>query len=428
MFPISDMALDEPNDRGRGWRKIAPRQAVLWLLLISYTVFLVGFLVLPDEYEHAHFVFFRYCVFGLACLTLPFVFPRLRRSLLFYLLLLFLGYMVATVFWSQPPLAYESWREGAWQVSRLGALILGFVVATVALRTELGTAFETSLKIVAMAAGAFALITIFYWYSHHPFPESRLTGLGFISNPNFTAGLYGVFAVMTCSFMNKAPGLWSRLAYAVLFAVLSGYVVLTQSRAPLIALLLSSSVLVFGKRRREAIAGISVLLGVIVLFAVTYPELIRSALMRGLSYRLDIWQGLLAQISEAPWIGHGYLAHRPEIAVGSQSFMVAHNAYLATLRDGGAIGLWLLITLLGYSLWCAIRLGRRAQDYTVFAIMLFGVLCIAVLSDQLIVRHEMEWLLVWFSLGLVLADDSSTRSWRANAGLRSPSRKQGPRD
>ena len=401
------MALDVPNDRGQGWRKLSARQAILWLLLISYTIFLVGLLVVPEEYEHALFVFFRNWVFLLACLTLPFVVHRLRRSRLFYILLLFVGYMVATIFWSEPPLEHESWREGTWQVGRQGVLITGFIIATVALRTELGTAFEASLKIAAMVAGVVALITIFYWYSRHPFPESRLHGIGFIRNPTFTAGIFGVFALIACSFMHKAPRLRLRLAYAVLFAVLSGYVVLTQSRAPLIALLLSSGVLVLGKRRREAVVGIWVLVGVIVLFALTYPELVRSALMRGLSYRLEIWQDLLAKVSEAPWFGHGYLAQRPRVAGGSHHFLTAHSAYLATMRDGGVLGLCLLLTLSGYGVWRAFRLGRRVQDYTDLAIMLFGMLCIAVVGDRIIVRPEMEWVLVWFPIALVLANDAT---------------------
>ena len=99
-------------------------------------------------YEHALFVFFRYVVFGLACLSLPFVLRHLGHNRLFHILLLYLGYMLATAFWSQPPIEYDTWREGVWQVGRLVVLLAAFIVATVALHRELGPAFEVGLKVV----------------------------------------------------------------------------------------------------------------------------------------------------------------------------------------------------------------------------------------------------------------------------------------
>ena len=320
--------------------------------------------------------------------------------------------MLATAFWSQPPIEYDTWREGAWQVGRLVVLLAAFIVATVALRRELGPAFEIGLKVVTVAAGAVALFSILYWYSRHPFPASRLYGLGAIRNPTLTAGLFGVFAVMACGYMVKAPRLGLRLAYALLFAVLAAYVVLTQSRAPVAALLVSGAVLLLGRRGRGAILGLSVLAGVILLFALTYPELVRSASLRGLSYRPEIWLALLERVSEAPWFGHGYLAYRPTIDMVTERTMLAHNAFLATLRDGGVLGLMLLLAMLSYGLWRAFCLGRRRQDYTVLAVMIFALFCITVSSDRLIERLEVEWLLVWFPLGLAVADDAAKRPSR----------------
>ncbi len=406
------MALDQSNGRGRDWLLAAGR-AVLWLLLIAYTALLIGFFSLPKTYEHALFVFFRSVVFALACLSLPFVVRHLGHSRLFHVLLAYLGYMLATAFWSQPPIEYDTWREGAWQVGRLVVLLISFIVATVALRRKLEPAFEVALKAVTVVAGAVALVSIFYWYSRHPFPASRLYGLGAIRNPTLTAGLFGVFAVMACGYMVKAPRLGLRLAFALHFAVLAAYVVLTQSRAPVAALLVSGAVLLLGRRGRGAVLGLSVLAGVILLFALTYPELIRSASLRGLSYRPEIWLALLERIAEAPWFGHGHLAYRPSIDTVTERVMLAHNALLATLRDGGVLGLALLLALLGLGLRRALRLGRQRQDYTVLAIMVFALFCITVSSDRLIERLEVEWLLVWFPLGLAVADDGAIKASRA---------------
>jgi O-antigen ligase len=83
------------------------------------------------------------------------------------------------------------------------------------------------------------------------------------------------------------------------------------------------------------------------------------------------------------------------------------------LRDGGLPGLALLLALLGIAVMQAWRTFRERGERLYLALLLYGMACIAMDFDRLLVHPKEMWLYLWLPLALVVA----TYPRRANANL-----------
>ena len=81
----------------------------------------------------------------------------------------------------------------------------------------------------------------------------------------------------------------------------------------------------------------------------------------------------------------------------------AHNGYLATLRDGGLIGLALLAVLLGVALHWAWQLYRHRGERIYLALLLYGMTSLAMDYDRLLREPREVWLFFWLPLALIMA-------------------------
>ena len=97
----------------------------------------------------------------------------------------------------------------------------------------------------------------------------------------------------------------------------------------------------------------------------------------------------------------------------------AHSSFLATLRDGGLVGLLLLLVVYGLALYTAFKMVftvRRARYLCLFAL---GVICVLVDTDQIVTRPRELWIILWLPLACLVAyelgltdDDSAGPSGR----------------
>ena len=128
-------------------------------------------------------------------------------------------------------------------------------------------------------------------------------------------------------------------------ALLFGFIVLTGSRGPLIAVLGASVVLVGGRSWSWQLrAALLILLAAAALYLLA-PGLIQHLIAdlgeRGTSYRPEIWRFTLARIAERPWFGWGLAAY-----LGMARFPFPHSLYLSALFYSGIVGFVLLMTLI----------------------------------------------------------------------------------
>ena len=135
---------------------------------------------------------------------------------------------------------------------------------------------------------------------------------------------------------------------------------------------------------------------------------VTDGLVRGMPYRPEIWLALLQQALERPLFGAGYLVPT-EVQIGERSFPHAHSAFLATLRDGGVVGLALLLGMLAMAVRCAVRRDRRDDHWLYSALLVYAMLCAVPDLDRLLTRPKEPWLFFWLPLAMLATRRCSDR-------------------
>ncbi len=359
-------------------------------IVTVYAVFIAGYFLLPMAAGHRRLYYL---------LVVPAVLLLWRELAAFYrgnalagVLLLYAGYMLGTLAWStdfDPP--------GALWVLWYGVCVLTFVALSGYLWSEYPHRSGVLARRLVWLAAAAALVSIVAWYLQNPFPDSRLEPLGVMHHPNKSGCAYGLIALLAIHFLIRARDRRDRLVYTVLAAVLLGLVVMTQSRAALGAVCVGLLALA-GYR---ALGVVAVALAASWALLAATPELWQERVL-SFSYRPGIWRQVLEEVGQRPWFGHGYLVDTAVPAYG-QVFSHAHNSYLATLRDGGVVGLALLLALLALAVRWGWDLRSRHGERLYLALLLYGMTCIAMDFDRLLVHPKEIWLFFWLPVALIMA-------------------------
>jgi O-antigen ligase len=247
---------------------------------------------------------------------------------------------------------------------------------------------------VAAVAG---LVSVLTWYLNNPFPSSRLELLGVMSQTNNAACVYGLLTVLASYHLITTPGRQGKITYLVLTSMIFSVVLLTQSRTALAAVIVGVLALV-GYRALGVIAmAIALNWALMAANSVLWTDRVAT-----FSFRPGIWQQVLSDVQGHWWLGRGGLTN-PEVAAYDQIFNHAHNGYLATLRDGGVIGLALLMAVLCLAGYRALQLYRQRGERIYLALLLYGMTCIAMDFDRLLVHPNELWLFFWAPLALIMA-------------------------
>ena len=369
--------------------------------MVTYSIFMAGFFFLPNAVT-------QYNYFPAIFLPSLFLLPKtesfLRKKRLWIAILLYLGYMLITSFWSNAFSISTLWYD-----LKLALYIVAFLMMTVTIDLNHENRIDAILKFICICSGIAAIISIPLWYKTNPFPDSRLIGIGTIENPNPSSFIYGFFAVLSCYYALQSKNTLRNVVFLLCASVLLMFVLLTQSRTGILATLVSQSLLiVFYTRNKRIILLISAVVGIVFIFYLLSSPWMLSRLSEiSFPYRIQIWKHALELIAAAPLFGNGYqsefLVHMPN-APGV--FNSAHNTFLATLRDGGLVGLGLQLLVIAY----AFRAGLRALIYNnnpiYLALLIFGLLCMLTATDQLITRPRELWIIFWLPLALLLTRES----------------------
>ncbi len=367
---------------------------VLW---ITYGLFLLGFFYIPNGIDL--YKFFTLTVFLPGLLMLPTGWCLLKSDHLFLLVLLYLGYMLASSCWSQPFTIKEFWHY-----LRLAAYIVMFILLMAVLRHKYADAFPALLRFLCTGAGVAAAVSILLWYQDHPFPSSRLVGLGILVNPNPSGLAYGCFAIVAAQLALRASALMERLFFLAIATVLCCFVWFTQSRTALIAVILALIFLgVSIHRDKSNLFFIGWLASILIGGSVFFGEALLTLFNRDISPRTIIWSSYLADVMQAPLFGHGYLNHLTVyVPAEDVTYDYAHSAYLAALRDGGVVGLLLMLTILLYAGRRALQIGNQSGDYLYLILLTYGMICMIPETDKLITRPRELWLILWLVLALIM--------------------------
>lgn len=359
-------------------------------MVYFYATFMAGYFLLPMAAGH------RRLYYILVVPTVLLLWQELatfyRGNALSALVLVYAGYMMSTLLWTADFDTGEA-AMALWY----SLCVLAFCAITGYLWMQHRQRLEILARRSTWLAAAAALVSIVAWYLENPFPASRLEPLGVMHHQNKAACGYGIFLILSVHFFLQGRDRSDRLWYLVAGAVLMSLILFTQSRTAVVAT--SAALLVLAGYR--AIGLVAIVLAASWALLAANTALWESRVLT-LSFRPGIWQQVLADMPGHWLLGQGYLVD-PHVPAYGKLFSHAHNSYLATLRDGGVVGLALLLGLLGLALVWAGRLWARRGERIYLALLLFGMTAIIMDFDRLLVHPKELWLFFWLPLALVMA-------------------------
>lgn len=376
-------------------------------MLYLYALFMAGYFLLPMASGHRRLY---YSLLLPAVLVIASQLHRFyRNDRLAGLVLLYTAYMMSTLFWTADFAA----DQALWSL-RNSLALTSFVFVSGYLWVEQAEKLDALLYPAIVLASLAAVLSIVAWYSSNPFPASRLEPLGVMHHQNKAACAYGVFLTLCLYFLFNGQYPTQRKWLIACAITMLALVLLTQSRTALAGV--SASLLVLLGWR--ALGGILVAgLGSLALVAGNPEDWWYR--VETFSFRPGIWQQLLTDLQGNWLFGRGYLLS-PKVEAYGYTFDHAHNSYLASLRDGGIIGLILLISILTVAAsraWTMYRGGERIY----LALLLYGMACISMDFDRLFVHPKELWVFFWLPIALIMASyHHSQQPLPARGGLVTP--------
>ncbi len=266
-------------------------------------------------------------------------------------------------------------------------------LATAAQRRALG-----SVLIWAGAANAALSVVLGHFF---PLPTERLHGWGVTSHPILGA------SVMSMAYLTALTRVLAerrlRLAHLAAGAAMTVFLLMTESRGPLLAALVATLFLCLQGPWRWRALGAMAAIG---LLWALLPAAIRhhqeaAMVSRGSSHRLQIWSRTLELIRQRPLFGHGLAAN-----LDLPGITFPHDLYLSVLFYSGAVGFVLFALLcvwVSLALW---RGARGAERLWMAALWVDALLSGLTDLGQITKGPGPMWFIFWLPVGLVLAKEA----------------------
>jgi len=380
------------------------RRAFPFLLLAAYGVFLCSYFIF-DDYSKPY-QFYARVVFILSLFIVVGSIREIWKHPVFQAIVAYIVYLLLAGLWSDP---LDAYRLG--QKATIAAHIISFLAVTHFLVHWNHCLFERMLKAATLFAAVTAVVSILIFYSHNPFPATRLIAIGALTNINEFANVYGAFALLAAFFITQAPQRTSKLLFLMAIAAFICVMWFGQSRTAFVALLIALLGLIGLTSKKQSMlyaASFALLLGLLLL---TFPEVLEGALQRGLGLRPLIWEGVWNEARSTPFFGQGFISPMSVEAAGI-TYETAHNAYLQVFWKGGSLGVIMFLLLFAVAFRYAWSRGKQQGDFSVFCILLFAACTMMTGVDTLIERPRDQWMLFWFPLALLISYQSGPSSSR----------------
>ena len=374
------------------------------VLLLTYGIFLCSYFIF-DEYSDPY-RFFTRVLFVLGLFVIDQGIRDTWRHPLFFAITGYMVYLLLSGFWSDP---FDWYRLG--QKFSICLYLFGFIAITRFLVNWNRDWFERMLSVCTLFAAMAAIVTIIVFYNDHPFPATRLGGIGSLTNINEFANVYGVFAILAMFLAIRNPQLPLKSIFLLAVGAFICVAWFGQSRSAFTSVTISLLALAgFMLEERRVLFAIIVaaLLAALVL---VFPDVLDQAFLRGQGLRPLIWAGIWDEATTAPIFGNGFTSLM-SVEAGKRTIETSHNAFLQVFWQGGATGLLIFLLLLVVAFHSAWSWGRQQGDYSIFCVLLFATGTMVTGVDSLIDRPRDQWMLFWFPLALLLSFQCTTATAR----------------
>lgn len=171
---------------------------------------------------------------------------------------------------------------------------------------------------------------------------------------------------------------WLYLPVAIMLVMM----LLTQSRGPIIALVLAVGCTlhlhVFTRRNLLIAAALAVLVALLLVMTPVGDMLLARFEELGTQsgLRLSIWHHTLSEMASQPWLGRGFSYELDFINYSGEHITTTHSVYMGALLKGGIVGLLLLLAVIACGLWQAWRKRRSDSRYSL-AILFYALVFMA---------------------------------------------------
>ncbi len=370
----------------RQWRRYLLDRGIVYI----YAIFVGGYFLMPTASGH------RRVFYILVAPAIALLWKELRSfyrgNALFHVMCAYTAYTLLSLLW-MTNLQVSEIIDALWQA----LAVVPFCLLTGYVWIQYPQRMDVLAHRAVWLAAALAGISIIAWYGVNSFPESRLEPLGVMHHPNKAACAYGVFFLFSAYYFSGQRGHDNRSLYLALAAVLLTLIVLTQSRTALAAISVGLLTLVGWK----ALGAIAIGLAASWVLVAANPEAWWHRVSE-FSFRPGIWEQQLANM-DGHWLsGYGFRSDTTVAAYG-KVFSHAHNGYIASLRDGGLLGLALMLFILVVALLWSVRLLRSRGERIYLALVLYAMTCIAMDFDRILTAPRELWLFFWLPVALTMA-------------------------
>lgn len=190
---------------------------------------------------------------------------------------------------------------------------------------------------------------------------------------------------------------------------------LTQSRAPLVALAVALVALLVYDRRWIATSLLSVVIaalaGVLLFAQSDYRDLTDAT---NIETRIYLYQETWAQSMDRPLLGHGWRA--PDnifLEQRDKLYGHPHNDYLVTLYRGGFVALAGFLALIGYALWIVLRQRDRPVEVLIaLGLIIFYITTILFTKRWFYTNPNAAWIWFWLPLAMLIPYELEQRRLR----------------
>ncbi len=226
----------------------------------------------------------------------------------------------------------------------------------------------------------------------------QLLGWGITHHPILGASVMAV-ALLTALIraVSEPPRRWLHAAACV---VMAAFILLTESRGPLLACTLGVLIIVLGGPWRRR-AGLVIMTGCVLLTREPIAwrqHQIGIVMNRGDHHRFEAWSRTLQLIRQRPLFGHGLAAN-----LDLPGITFPHDLYLGVLFYSGLVGAAIFVALAVTVTTRLLRLPSGPDRLWLAALWVNAL--VAGLTDlgQITKGPGALWLIVWLPIGMILA-------------------------
>ncbi|WP_444926096.1 O-antigen ligase family protein [Microbulbifer sp. TRSA002] len=235
----------------------------------------------------------------------------------------------------------------------------------------------------------------------------RIGGISLEGNIDKTGMLFGFHALFCCYGLYQNPRIWRWLSGAGLLTSCI-YIVLSQTKVPIVMAGFSIFLVVFGNLSRllKIIIVVAIVCALPLAYFTLYGDL--PLLHRGSAYsiRMTLWQKTFEEFLQSPLFGQG-LVHKKFIEL-NRMVPHPHNFLLDIARFSGILGV-AACAWQGLSALWTVRSKERLLSWIpglYFTWFVFGVLAMLTYAQQPLVKPNYIWFFYWIPLAILLARSS----------------------